>query len=291
MKNGTTDIDYSATLRRCTVCPIGCGADRTRERGACGACDEIEVSSYNLHFGEEPAVSGSRGSGTVFFTHCPLRCIFCQNYPISHLGHGRPFSEEGFINLMLGLQGEGAHNINFVTPTHYTPQLISALKKIKGTRLTIPTIYNCSGYERVETLRKLQGLIDIYMPDSKFSENGSAGAVCRAKDYTEVNRAALLEMRRQVGDLKLNKDGVAVRGVIVRHLVLPGGLSGTLDVLRFISRKMGRKTHISLMAQYHPASDAAGHRILGRRITENEYAEAVREAEMLGFENCLTQSS
>ncbi len=279
----------SEILKKCAVCPLECGADRFSSRGACGAGAEVEVSSFNLHFGEEPPVSGDKGSGTIFFTHCPLKCVFCQNYPISHLGHGKGVSEERLIDIMLELQEKGAHNINLVTPTHYTPQIVSALRAVKGKTLKIPVIYNSSGYDKTTSLRKLEGLIDIYMPDMKFSVERSGDLVCSISDYIKVNREALFEMYRQVGDFRINKEGVAVRGLIIRHLVLPGGISGTEKVLGFISRKLGKGVYLSLMAQYHPAGGSVGDPLLGRRLEPQEYEAAVYEAERLGLENCYTQ--
>jgi putative pyruvate formate lyase activating enzyme len=275
-------------LTECRVCPLECGADRTKTRGSCGAKDLLEISSWNLHFGEEPPISGFRGSGTVFFTHCSMKCCFCQNYPISHLGHGREYTEQDFIKIMLELRDQGAHNINLVTPTHYSPQIKSALDKMRG-KLKIPVVYNCSGYEKVETLRELEGLIDLYMPDAKFSDNEAASKICNAKDYWDVNRRALKEMRRQVGDLKLDKQGIAQRGLLIRHLVLPDGLSGTEEVLRFIAREISPDTYVSLMSQYHPAHRGVGDKVLGRRLTQQEYDSAAGYSRKYGLNNCYYQ--
>lgn len=276
-------------LKKCTVCPIECKADRTKNRGICGAEDILEISSWNLHFGEEPPISGNQGSGTIFFTHCPLKCSFCQNYPISHLGHGRPFSEEKFIKTMLALQAEGAHNINFVTPTHYTPHILNALKKIKEKELKIPVVYNSSGYEKLDTLKALEGFVDIYMPDAKYSNSGTAAKLCNAKDYWEINKIALKEMHRQVGNLKLNGNGIAKKGLLIRHLVLPEDLSGTKEVLKFIALHISKNTYISLMSQYHPALHAVGDKVLGRKITKDEYDKAVQYTGEFGLENCYYQ--
>lgn len=276
-------------LTKCNVCPIGCRADRTRSRGACGAGDVLEISSWNLHFGEEPPISGHQGSGTIFFAHCPLKCLFCQNYPISHLGHGVEFSREEFINMMLKLQDEGAHNINFVTPTHYTLQIIEALRMIKGNKLKIPVVYNCSGYEKTDTLKDLEGLVDIYMPDAKYSSSKSASKLCNAEDYWEINKEALKEMHRQVGDLQIDSSGIALRGLLVRHLVLPEDLSGTEEVLTYIAWEINKNTYISLMSQYHPAYKTVGDKILGRRLNRDEYSRAVQYAEALMLENCYCQ--
>lgn len=276
-------------LTECSICPIECGTDRTRSRGSCGAGDILEISSWNLHFGEEPPISGNQGSGTIFFTHCHLKCLFCQNYPISHLGHGREFSQEEFIDMMLGLQKEGAHNINFVTPTHYTPHIINALEKIKPNKLKIPVVYNCGGYEKIDTLKALCGLVDIYMPDAKYSNSKSASDLCSAKNYWEVNKEALKEMHRQVGDLQIDSTGIAESGLLIRHLVLPEDLSGTTEVLRYIAMEISKDTYISLMSQYHPAYETVGNRVLGRRLKQGEYDRAVQYAEDLKLENRYCQ--
>ncbi|MBN2406269.1 MAG: radical SAM protein [Elusimicrobia bacterium] len=275
----------SFDLKKCNICPIECGADRTRTRGFCGAGRSLEISSWNLHFGEEPPISGHRGSGTVFFTHCSLKCKFCQNYPISHLGNGKKYSKEDFMEIMLGLQRDGAHNINLVTPTHYAPQIIEALSMIKGGRLKIPVVYNSSGYEKVETLEALEGLVDIYMPDAKYSDSRKASGLCEAKDYWKVNKKAIKEMHRQVGGLMINRNGIAERGLLIRHLVLPGDLSGTGAVLKFIAEEIGPDTYLSLMSQYHPAHKAVKHETLGRKITKKEYEKAVDAAIGLGMSN------
>ena len=279
----------SRRLTACRICPFECGIDRTDKRGPCGASDKLEISSWNLHHGEESPISGTRGSGTIFLTHCALRCIFCQNYPISHLGNGREFSIEEFTAMILDLQERGAHNINFVTPTHYTPHIIEVLKNIKNRELKIPVVYNTSGYEKVETLRELEGLIDIYMPDAKYSDPGASARLCRAGDYWDVNKAALKEMYRQGGGLKINSDGIAVSGILIRHMVLPGDLSGTPDVLEFIAREISPMTYVSIMSQYHPAYKTAHGSQPDRNITAAEYEDALECARELGMENCFIQ--
>jgi len=278
-------------LKKCFICPLNCGADRTKSRGACGANDKIEISSWNLHFGEEPPISGSKGSGTIFFTHCSLKCSFCQNYPISHYGHGRVYSMEEFEDIMLRLQEEGAHNINFVTPTHYSFHIKEALEKvkIKEKKLKIPIVFNTSGYDKVETLRELEGLVDIYMPDMKFSSDENARKVCNASDYREVNMEAVKEMQRQVGKLKVNSEGIAEKGLLIRHLVLPENFAGTDKIIEFIAEETGCETYLSLMAQYHPACMAVGDKILGRRLNKKEYQEAVNLCRKAKLNNCFLQ--
>ncbi|MFW6134391.1 MAG: radical SAM protein [Elusimicrobiota bacterium] len=281
----------SFNLKKCNVCPIECGVDRTKNRGACGAGEKIEVSSWNLHFGEEPPISGIRGSGTIFFAHCSLKCIFCQNYPISHLGNGEEITREILSDIILDLQRSKAHNINLVTPTHYTPQIKDVLEKIKSEKLKIPVVYNCGGYEKSETLKELEGLVDIYMPDTKFSEPEVAEKLCNARDYREVNQKALKEMHRQVGKLNLSSNGIAKKGVLVRHLVLPNNLSGTEKILKFIAEELGKDTYISLMSQYHPAHKAVDNKLLNRKIYQQEYRDAVEMTKKLGLENCFYQKA
>lgn len=263
--------------------------DRRKFKGSCGAKDTIEISSWNLHFGEEPPISGRCGSGTIFFTHCPLKCIFCQNSSISHSGEGIEISEEEFIRIMLNLQSRGAHNINLVTPTHYTLQIIDGLKKIKGKELKIPVVYNCGGFEKVETLKAIDGLVDIYMPDIKFSDNVKASKLCNAKNYWNIVKPALKEMFRQVGDLKLSETGVAERGLLIRHLVLPGDFSGTEEVMRFIAGEISPLTYVNLMSQYHGDYKVAGDPILGESLTRSEYIKAVEYAKKEGLKNCCFQ--
>jgi len=273
-------------LNPCRLCPHRCGANRLAgEKGRCRTAGEIRVSSSNLHFSEEPPVSGASGSGTIFFSNCTLSCVFCQNYPISRLGHGNAISVEELTGMMLGLQGRGAHNINFVTPTHYAAHLAQAVSGARDKGLKIPILYNSSGYDDVNTLRLLEGVIDVYMPDAKYSRDDNAVKYSGAENYTEVNRAALKEMHRQVGELKLDNRGIAQRGLIIRHLVLPGDIAGSRKVLEFIAKEISAKTYLSLMAQYHPADRAGGYPELSRKLTKKEYGEAVKAAEELGFEN------
>ncbi|MGM0440983.1 MAG: radical SAM protein [Elusimicrobiota bacterium] len=268
-------------LENCTVCPVECHADRLKNRGECGAGDELKVASWNLHHGEEPPISGTRGSGTIFFSHCSLKCSFCQNYPISHFGNGTEFSYKEVINIMLKLQSKGAHNINLVTPTHYTPHLIKILKEIKGKTLKIPVVYNCGGYEKVETLKKLEGLVDIYMPDAKFGNNKLSQKICGVRDYFKINKMALEEMYRQVGNFEIDKEGIAVKGLLIRHLVLPGYLKNSRKILKFLAEKFQDKFYLSLMAQYHPAYKVLNYKYLGRRLTKEEYKSSVSYSEKL----------
>ena len=264
-------------LSPCRLCPRECKVDRLGgERGVCKAGAGAEVSSANDHHGEEPPLSGRRGSGTIFFTHCNLRCAFCQNYPISHLGNGEPATASELADMMLKLQRRGCHNINFVTPTHIMPFILEALPLAVKKGLKVPLVYNCGGYESLAALKILDGIVDVYLPDMKYNDSQAAERFSRAKDYVEKNRAAIKEMHRQVGDLELDDEGLARRGLIIRHLVLPRGLAGSAGVLEFIAREVSPNTAISLMSQYFPAYQAFDHPEIARRLAPGEYAEAVK---------------
>jgi putative pyruvate formate lyase activating enzyme len=266
-----------ALLHSCRVCPRGCGVNRIRnETGFCGAGYNPVFSSDTLHHGEEPPISGTRGSGTIFLTGCNLGCIFCQNFPISHLGHGNRITIRQLSDKMLRLQKAGAHNINLVTPTHFAPQIMAALFLAYKKGLHLPIVYNCGGYESMDMLRLWDGIVDIYMPDMKYSDGEMARVYSSAPDYPEINRAAVLEMFRQVGDLELDPEGIAEKGLLIRHLVLPENISGTGEVLRFISERISRDTYISLMSQYFPAHEAQFNSPMNRRITKTEYETARR---------------
>ena len=271
-------------LESCSLCPRRCGANRQRgEKGVCRAGRLPDVSSFAPHFGEEEPLVGRHGSGTIFFAHCNLLCLFCQNYDISHLGHGREVPPERLAEMMLHLERLGCHNINLVTPTHYAPQILKAVALAAGQGLSVPLVYNTGGYDAVETLRLLDGVIDIYMPDLKFMDPAPAREYCQAGDYPQVARDALLEMHRQVGDLVLDKRGLALRGLLVRHLVLPEGLAGTQEAMRFLATKVSRDTYLNIMDQYHPRGSLPPDSPLNRRITRREYEEAVRAAEEEGL--------
>lgn len=276
-----------ARLERCDICPRRCGVNRLQgELGYCGAGVEPMVASHNLHHWEEPPISGSRGSGTIFFSHCTARCLFCQNYPISQLGVGQSVSVARLAEMMCALQARGAHNINVVTSTHYVPQLLAALPLAIEAGLRLPLLYNCSGYENLDTLRLLDGVIDIYLPDSKYDSEAVARTLSDFRDYVAINRATLREMFRQVGpELVLDDQGMAQRGMIIRHLVLPGGLAGTAAVMAWIADELSPAVHISLMNQYFPAHQAVGHPTLGRTITDEEYDAALEALEAAGLEN------
>jgi len=254
------------------------------ETGFCKSGAEVIVSSFNPHFGEEPPISGYKGSGTIFFTNCNLRCLFCQNYPISHLGNGNQVSKNELSKMMLILQKKGCHNINFVTPTHFVPQILSALYLAIEENLYIPLVYNCGGYESVQTLRLLEGIIDIYMPDIKYGGKIEGKKYSSASDYFEIAKKAVKEMYRQVGNLKLNKEGIAQRGLLIRHLVLPNKLAGTRNVFSFLAKEISPNTYVSIMSQYFPAYKAQEFEELNRRITPKEYKEALDTAKELDLQ-------
>jgi len=273
-------------LGECVLCPRECRVDRTAgEKGVCGAGAEAEVSSYNAHFGEEPPISGDHGSGTIFLTHCNLRCVFCQNYPISHLGHGNPAPPERMAGMMLRLQDRDCHNINFVTPTHFMPQILAAVDIAAKDGLEIPIVYNCGGYESLAALELLDGVVDIYMPDMKYGGSEAPEEFSGCADYPERNREAVREMFRQAGPLEMDEGGIATRGLMVRHLVLPENLAESRKVLEFIARELSPDVYISVMEQYFPAYRAADHEKLGRGITRAEYKEVLDIVDELGFTN------
>lgn len=276
-----------ASMAHCEVCPHRCGVDRLAgERGICGMGDLPKVSSWNLHAWEEPPISGSRGSGTIFFSGCTGRCRFCQNYPISQLGYGDVVSVARLAGMMLELQRKGAHNINLVTPTHFVPAILAALARAVRQGLRLPLVYNSSGYERVETLRLLEGVVEVWLPDAKYADDETARQLSGFKDYVEHNRAALREMYRQVGaEVVLDGSGLARRGLIVRHMVLPNALAGSQAVLAWLAQELDPRVHVSLMDQYFPAHRAVGDPVLGRKVSADEYASALEAFDASGLEN------
>ncbi|ACX53035.1 Radical SAM domain protein [Ammonifex degensii KC4] len=266
-------------LRACDLCPRRCGVNRLRgEKGICRAGREVVVSSYGPHFGEESPLVGLFGSGTIFFTYCPLKCVYCQNYEISQLGEGSPVSIKELARIMLRLQARGCHNINLVTPTHFVPHILAALYHASKEGLAIPIVYNTSGYESLETLALLDGIVDIYMPDFKYADSKTAAKYSGVRDYPEVAKAALKEMQRQVGDLEIDERGLAVRGLLVRHLVLPENLAGTEEVMDFLSQEVSPRCFVNVMGQYYPAYRAHEFPPLNRRITLQEYRTAIEAA-------------
>ena len=279
----TVSEELEKRLAHCTICPFGCGTDRYKEKGKrCGSGYIPKVASATLHLGEEPPISGTRGSGTIFFPGCSLRCRFCQNYPISQLDNGNEMSVSKIAEAMLDLQQKKAHNINLVTPTHYVPQAVKALSIAKARGLSIPVVYNTSGYEELETVRLLEGIVDIYLPDMKYGSDENALRYSGAQGYVGINRRAVSEMYRQVGPLLTDNEGIAKAGLLVRHLVLPEGISGTEEVLSWLSG-LSKDIPVSLMSQYFPAHRASGMKDLGRRLTSGEYETASRLLSKYGF--------
>ncbi len=276
-------------LSSCRLCPRECDANRRRgKKGDCSAPARARISSAFPHFGEEKPLVGSRGSGTIFFSHCSLLCIYCQNWDISHKGSGYLVSPQGLADEMIRLQKRGCHNINLVTPTHFLPAIVSALDLAAGRGLSIPTVYNTGGYEKVETLRLLEGIIDIYMPDYKY-DDGEYGARYSqgAADYPEKARAALKEMHRQVGQLKIDDRGLARYGLLVRHLVLPDEIAGTAGFAEFLARDISPHTYVNIMGQYRPAYLAKKYPELARGITVREFRRAMDQARAAGLHNFL----
>ena len=270
-------------LADCNVCARYCRVNRLGgELGACRTGKDAVISSYGPHFGEEAPLVGAHGSGTIFLTNCNLKCIFCQNYDISHEGHGTVATPQALAAMMLSLQEQGCHNINLVSPSHQAPQILAALVVASAQGLRVPLVYNTGGYDSAETLALLDGIFDIYMPDCKYAENETAQKLSGVPDYWDRNREAVREMHRQVGDLKVDGRGIAYRGLLVRHLVLPDGLSGTRQVTEFLA-SLSKDTYVNVMAQYRPCYTAAGVPEINRRVTAQEYERAVQLAQEAGL--------
>ncbi len=271
-------------LENCRLCPNECGVDRrVSDNGNCRSGYLPIVSSYFPHFGEEPPLVGRFGSGTIFFTNCNLDCKFCQNYDISHYGIGKKVSIEELASMMIYLQNRGCHNINFVTPTHFTPQIVDALIIARERGLEIPLVYNCGGYESLETLKLLDKIIDIYMPDIKYSSNENALKYSGISNYWDVVRVAIKEMHRQVGDLIIGVNGIARRGLLIRHLVLPNDIAGSKKVLEFIAKEISKDSYVNIMDQYRPAYLAHNFNELNRPIREKEFIEVINIAKDFGL--------
>ena len=249
----------------------------------CRTGERAVVSSYNAHFGEEAPLVGRGGSGTVFFAWCNLRCQYCQNHDISQLGEGREVEPEQLATMMLQLQQNGCHNINFVSPTHVVPQILAGVLIAAHAGLRLPLVYNTGGYDSLKTLTLLDGVFDIYMPDTKYSDEATARRLSKVKDYPDVNRAAVAEMHRQVGELRADSRGVAERGLLVRHLVLPEGLAGTSELVRFLAKEISPNTYLNIMDQYRPCYKASDFPELNRRITNTEHINAVQLAKDVGL--------
>lgn len=279
-----------AIYKYCLLCPWDCRIDRTSGRiGVCKARDIAKVSSANPHLGEEPMISGKNGSGTIFFSNCNLRCKYCQNYQISQEGLGDEISDEQLADLMLMLQNKKCHNINLVSPTHYMPNIINALLIAAGKGLKLPLVYNSNGYEKAEILEMLDGIVDIYLPDIKYSHNDIAVTLSNAPKYAEYNKNAIKEMFRQVGNLEMDGSGIAIKGLLIRHLVLPNDLAGSQRSLKFLANEVSKDVWVGMMAQYKPCYKALEDAQIDRTITSDEYRRALRWAQEAGLHNILTQ--
>jgi putative pyruvate formate lyase activating enzyme len=266
-------------LEKCRLCPRECEVNRLKdEKGICHTGRSAKVSSHNPHFGEESPLVGTDGSGTIFMTGCNLLCVFCQNWEISHLGIGSEVSSKPLARMMLDLQRHGCHNINFVTPSHAIPQILDALPYAIEGGLHVPLVYNTGGYDAVESLKLLEGIFDIYMPDFKFWNPEMAGKYLKAPDYPEKAREAIREMHRQVGDLVMDENGIAFKGILLRHLIMPGGVAGTREIMRFIVKDISAGTYVNIMDQYRPCGSADKYPPLDRPITHDEYEKALRAA-------------
>lgn len=272
----------------CNLCPRGCGVDRSSKKGYCGMSDEIYLARASKHFWEEPPISGTRGSGTIFFSGCSLGCLYCQNFEISHEGKGKAVSEKELSDIFKRLIGEGAHNINLVNPTHYALKIRSVLEKEK---LPVPVVYNSSGYERVSTLRSLEGLVDVYLPDLKYISPERSQKYSDAADYFDFASKAIIEMKRQCPENIFDDEGIMQKGLIVRHLILPQNTNQSIKILEWIAENLGTDTCLSLMSQYTPYGKANEHKELGRRITEREYEKVLSAALDMGFRNIFTQEA
>ncbi len=282
-------------LQSCTSCPRNCNVDRTSgEYGICQSGDLPVVSSYTPHFGEEPVLSGSRGAGNIFFGNCNLRCVFCQNYVISQnykVERRNEVSNERLAEIMLELQAKNCHNIGLVSPTHFSASILKSIYMAAVKGLNLPIIYNTNGYDSVEMLKLYDGVIDIYLPDFKWGENSAGKTYSRVSDYFDAVKPAIKEMYRQVGSELIYDDGVVVRGLIIRHLVMPNGLAETENVFRFISEELDPKIHISLMAQYYPSNKAEKYPLISRNISSTEYMRAIELLDKFGLENGWVQET
>jgi len=279
-------------MRSCNLCPRQCGVNRLKgDEGFCQSSAQLEISAYHPHFGEERSLVGHGGSGTVFLTHCGLRCVFCINWEISQGGVGKPQNVEDLADMMLRLQKIGCHNINFVTPTHYSPHIVLAADLAAKRGLRLPLVYNTCGWERLEILKMLDGIIDIYLPDFKYSDDRMAAKYSSdAGDYAEVTRSALLEMNRQVGIARPADDGLMYRGLMIRHLVMPNRVSGTRGVMEWIAENLPKNTYVNIMSQYRPMYKAFDYPAISRRITRQEFAEAIGWAKAAGLTNLDIQA-
>ena len=276
-------------LKRCEICPRRCKVDRTFQRGFCGAGEKISVALVSLHQWEEPCLNGAKGAGTIFFSHCNLRCVFCQNFKISHEGFGEEISVERLAEIFLEQQERGAANIELVSPDHYVPQICVALDSAKSRGLNLPVVWNSNGYTLPKTLELLKNRVDVFLPDLKYFDDKIANSFSGVSDYFSVASVALKKMFELVGEIKFNSQGLMVRGLLVRHLVLPNFRSDSMKILDWLYENFGDKIFISLMNQYMPIFHASDFKKIDRRLTSFEYKSVVRHAEQLGIKNCFIQ--
>lgn len=275
-------------FKECDLCPRRCGVNRSAgETGFCNATANVMVYSHQPHYGEELPLVGQRGSGTIFFSNCNLRCVFCQNWPIAHLGQGRQMRDRDLADMMLDLQKRGCHNINVVTPTHVMPNIISAVQIALDKGLRLPICYNTGGYEKVENIRLLDGIVDIYLPDLKFMDGAESAryAAVGADNYPEMAQQAIIEMHRQVGELATDDRGIALRGLMIRHLVMPNRIAGTKEFVHWVAENLSQDTYVNIMAQYRVEHRAFEHERIARAITSAEFLEAIEWAEQVGLRN------
>ena len=276
-------------LKNCTICPHNCGIDRNKYVGRCKSNSKVKIALYSTHNFEEPCISGEHGSGTIFFSNCNMNCIYCQNYEISQLGRGKEISNEELAEIMLKQQEKGVENINLVTPTSYTLNIIEAIKIAKNKGLKIPIVYNTNGYEKVETLKLLKGYIDIYLPDFKYAENELGKKYSKVDNYFEITTKALKEMYEQVGTPKLDENGIMKKGIMIRHLVLPNNIENSKKVLKWIKNNFENKVYVSIMAQYFPTYKAKETNDINRKLTKEEYSEIETYLYDLDLENGYIQ--
>lgn len=277
-------------LDKCEICPRKCKVNRNNNQiGWCKSTDRVKIGLYSTHYFEEPCISGDKGSGTVFFSNCTMNCIFCQNYEISQLGKGKEISIEELSNIFIKQQEKGVHNINLVTPTSYVYQIIEAIKIAKAKGLNIPIVYNTNGYENIETIKALNGYVDVYLPDLKYAEEKLAIEYSGAKNYFEVATKAIKEMIKQVGNIKLNEDGIIQKGVIIRHLVLPNHIENSKKVLLWIKQNLPNDIYVSIMAQYFPTYKAKENQKLNRKLTKKEWEQIEKYVEEIDIENGFIQ--
>jgi putative pyruvate formate lyase activating enzyme len=288
---GYYNVDLSALretlwkiLENCHLCPHKCHINRLKgEIGICRTKVKAKISSYGPHYGEEPELVGKNGSGTIFFSYCNLKCLYCQNYEISQLGEGKEVESSELAEIMLYLQDLGCHNINLVSPTHVIPQIIDALITARKQGLKLPLVYNSGGYDDVNTLKLLAGVIDIYMPDAKYGTNEAGEKYSKVKNYWDINREVLKEMHQQVGDLVVNQNGIAEEGLIIRHLVLPNQIASSFTILEFIAHNLSLNTYLNIMTQYRPCYLSYRYPELARPITKSEFEEVINYAQKLGL--------